>query len=206
MAKSFKDFPPAAQAAILIVAPVLIAAGVFYYGIPGVVDSVWELSVTRDKLIVQVKNLRAENDRNEVFRQQQTEYENRIKQLQTQLETRRLFVPDEQATDEFIRSVHDAAIGTSVNLRTFVATNPVEHDFYYEMPFTIRLDGTYDALMKFFYQLANLQRIVSVSLQSLSLGPPAGGGLGAYAVLPSETVGANCVITTYYNRKQPAKK
>jgi len=42
------------------------------------------------------------------------------------------------------------------------------------------------------------------------LGGPAGGGLGKYTVLPSETVGANCVVTTYFNRPespaQPKKK
>src|ERR1700730_8953557 len=100
MAKSFKDIPAPAQAAILIVAAVAIAAGVFYYGIPGVMDSVWGLTVKREQLTDQVKTLKAQNDKNEVFRQQQTEYLNRIKQLETQLETLRSIVPDDQATDE----------------------------------------------------------------------------------------------------------
>ena len=51
----------------------------------------------------EVTKLKAENDKNEAFRQQQTEYLNRIKQLESQLETLRSIVPDEQATDEFMQ-------------------------------------------------------------------------------------------------------
>ena len=62
------------------------------------------LNDQRDSLQKEVARLKAENDRNEAFRQQQTEYLNRIKQLESQLETLRSIVPDEQATDEFMRT------------------------------------------------------------------------------------------------------
>ena len=45
-----------------------------------------------------------------------------------------------------------------------------------EMPFTVRLDGTYYSLLNFFDRLAHEQRIMSVS--GLSLGTPEGGGMG----------------------------
>ena len=57
------------------------------------------LNDKRESLDKEVTLLKAENDRNEAFRQQQTEYLNRIKQLESQLETLRSIVPDEQATD-----------------------------------------------------------------------------------------------------------
>ncbi len=204
MAKSFKDIPAAAQAAILIVVAFGIAGGLFYYGIPGVMDSVWGLKEKQDKLKIEVAKLKAENDRNEAFRQQQTEYLNRIKQLETQLETVRTIVPDDQATDEFMRAVYDLGVSTNVYVRTFVARDLVPRDFYFEMPFTMRLDGTYYSLLTFFTRLANLQRIVSVNIMSLTLGAPQGGGMGAYQVLGNETVGANCTITTYFNKPQEA--
>jgi Tfp pilus assembly protein PilO len=65
------------------------------------------------------------------------------------------------------------------------------------MPFNLRLDGTYYGLLGFFDHLAHEPRIVSVS--SLSLGSPEGGGMGSFKVHPSETVGANCVLTTYFS-------
>ena len=69
-----------------------LAAVIFWY-------FVLPLDDKRASLEKEVAKLKAENDRNEAFRQQQTEYLNRIKQLETQLETLRSIVPDEQATD-----------------------------------------------------------------------------------------------------------
>jgi len=193
MPKSFNDLPAPVQAGILILLAVLIAGGVFWY-------YVLPLSAQRDKLDRDVTKLKAENDRNEAFRQQQTEYLNRIAQLEKQLDTLRSIVPDEQATDEFMRLVFDAGAATGINIRTFIPQALVPRDFYMEMPFNLRLDGIYYNLVSFFDRLAHEQRIVSVA--GLALGAPAGGGMGAYAIHPNETVGANCVVITYFNRPQ----
>jgi Tfp pilus assembly protein PilO len=79
----------------------------------------------------------------------------------------------------------------------------VQAENYTEMPFNLRLDGTYYGLLEFFDRLAREQRIVSVS--GLSLGAPEGGGLGAFKVQAGETVGANCVLTTYFSGASPKK-
>jgi type IV pilus assembly protein PilO len=202
MAKRFTNLPAQVQAAILITVVVALAAGFFFYGIPGVVSSVWSLSARKESLQKQVTRLKAENDKNEAFRQQQAEYLNRIRQLETQLETLRSIVPDEQATDEFMKMVFDVGAATGTNVRTFVPKDLVARDFYMEMPFNLRLDGTYYSLLNFFDRLAHEQRIVSVT--GLSLGAPEGGGMGNYLVSASETVGANCVVTTYFNKPQAA--
>jgi type IV pilus assembly protein PilO len=156
------------------------------------------MSDTKDALQKDVARLKADNDKNEAFKQQQTEYLNRIKQLESQLETLRSIVPDEQATDEFMRTVFADGLSANAQVRTFVPKPPLEKDFYVEMPFTVHLDGTYYSLLNFFDRLAHEQRIMSVS--GLSLGAPEGGGMGAYKVSSTETVGANCVLTTYYNK------
>jgi type IV pilus assembly protein PilO len=202
MANRFTNLPAKVQAAILIAVVVALAAGFFFYGIPGVASSVWSLSAKKESLQKQVTRLKAENDKNEAFRQQQAEYLNRIRQLETQLETLRSIVPDEQATDEFMKMVFDVGAATSTNVRTFVPKDLVARDFYMEMPFNLRLDGTYYSLLNFFDRLAHEQRIVSVT--GLSLGAPEGGGMGNYLVPASETVGANCVVTTYFNKPQAA--
>lgn len=202
MAKRFANVPAELQAAILIAVVAALSAGFFFYGIPGVVSSVWSLSARKESLQKQVAVLKAENDKNEAFRQQQAEYLNRIRQLETQLETLRSIVPDEQATDEFMKMVFDAGAATDANIRTFLPKDLVARDFYMEMPFTLRLDGTYYALLNFFDRLAHEQRIVSVT--GLSLGSPQGGGMGNYTVTGNETVGANCVVTTYFNKPQGA--
>jgi type IV pilus assembly protein PilO len=190
------------QAAILIAVSVL-PAGVAFYGIPfGVMDGyVWPLYAKSEGLHKDYLKLKAENDKNEAFRQQKVLYENLIRQEQAQLETRRLLVPEEPGTDDFMRSVFDAGSSSRINVRTFIPQPQVTRDFYIEMPFKVRLDGTYYDLLSFFNTLAKETRIISVT--DLSLGTPEGGGMGSYQVPPRETVGADCVITTYYSRPAP---
>ena len=197
MARSFNELSSPVQAAIFIVVAVGLAFATFWY-------FVYPLNQKRLGLEKQVATLKAENDRNEAFRQQQTEYLNRIAQLEKQLETLRSIVPDEAATDEFMRTVFGAGTAAGINIRTFIPKPQTTSEYYVEMPFTMRLDGTYYSLVNFFDRLAHEQRIMSVS--GLALGSPAGGGMGAYTVYPNETVGANCVLTTYYNRPLPTAR
>ena len=203
MAKSFNDLPGSVQAVVLAVVAFALAAGLFFYGIPGVVDSVYGLSAKRDQLKAEVERLKAENQKNRAIEAQRAELLNRIDQLRERLAVLRLIVPDEQATDEFVKMVHTTAATSSIFMRTFVAQPLVQRDFYVEMPFTVRLDGTYYALLNFFDRLGREQRIVNVNVGSLVMGAPSGGGMGKYTVQPSETVGANCTIVTYFNRPEP---
>jgi len=191
MAKSFNDLPAAIQGVIFVSVAVVAAGLVFYF-------YVLPLNDQRDGLQKEVASLKAENDKNEAFRQQQTEYLNRIKQLESQLETLRSIVPDEEATNEFMKTVFGDGSAADTQIRTFIPKPPVVKDFYVEVPFSVHLDGTYYSLLNFFDRLSAEQRILSVS--GLSLGGPEGGGMGAYKVQSSETVGANCVLTTYYNK------
>ena len=191
MAKSLNDFPAPVQGAIMVAVAVGLAAFTFWY-------SVLPLNDRREGLEKEVKALKAENDKNEAFKQQQTEYLNRIKQLESQLETLRSIVPDEQGTDDLMKTVFADGETTGTQIRTFIPKPPVTKGEYVETPFTVRLDGTYYNLMSFFDRLAHEQRIMSVS--GLSLGTPEGGGMGNYKVSSTETVGANCVLTTYYNK------
>jgi len=194
MAKSFKDLPGAVQALILGTVAVLLAGGAFYY-------YVWPLSAQRERLEAEVNRLHAENVKNQAVERDQAELLARIADLGRQLETRRTIVPDEQATDEFVKMVYDTATASAINVRTFVAQALVTREFYVEMPFSMRIDGVYYAMLNYFDRLARQQRIVSVT--NLGLGPPAGGGMGNYKIHPNETVGANCVVVTYFNRPQP---
>jgi len=191
MAKSFNDFPAPAQGAFLVAVAAGAATLLFWY-------FVLPLNDQRDRLQKDVARLKAENDRDEAFKQQQTEYLNRIEQLQSQLVTLQSIVPDEQATDQFMRTVFADGTATGTEIRTFLPKAPVMRDYYVETPYTVRLDGTYFQLLNFFDRLAHEQRIMSVS--GLSLGTPGGGGMGTYKVGSNETVGANCILTTYFNK------
>jgi type IV pilus assembly protein PilO len=190
MPKSFSDLPVPVQIALLVItAGVLAGALFYYYDLP--------LQERRDSLRKEIDRLTAENRRNQIFERERTEYLNRIAQLEKELETLRSIVPEEQATDDFLRTVFADGRAAEVNIRTFIPQALAPKDIYTEMPFNLRLDGTYYGLLGFFDRLAREQRIVSVS--GLSLGSPEGGGMGTFKVHAGETVGANCVLTTYFS-------
>ena len=195
MPKSFNDLPAAVQIAILVLIPVLLGGAVFYF-------YVLPLKEKRDSLRIEVNRLTAENKLNQIFELERTQYLNRIAQLEKQLDSLRSIVPEEQATDDFMRMVFEDGRATAVNIRTFIPQALVPKDIYTEMPFSLRLDGTYYELLTFFDRLAHEQRIVSVS--GLSLGATEGGGMGAFKIHPGETVGANCLLTTYFSRVSTA--
>jgi type IV pilus assembly protein PilO len=189
MPKTFNDLPVAVQIAVFVLIAVVLAGAVFYfYDLP--------LRERRDNLRKEVDRLTAENKVNQIFERQRTEYLARIADLEKQLESLRSIVPEEQATDDFLKSVFADARDAGVNVRTFIPQALALKDIYTEMPFNLRLDGTYYGLLGFFDRLAHEQRIVSVS--GLSLGAPEGGGMGSFKIHAGETVGANCVLTTYF--------
>ena len=148
------------------------AAVFFFYVLP--------LKEQRDSLRGQVDRLTAENRINQVFELQRKQYLIRIAELEKQLESLRSIVPEEQATDDFMKTVFEDGRAAEVNIRTFIPQALAPKDIYTEVPFNLRLDGTYYGLLAFFERLAHEQRIVSVS--GLSLGAPEGGGMGLFKV------------------------
>jgi type IV pilus assembly protein PilO len=195
MAKSFNELPMPVQGGVFVLTAAVLAGAVFYF-------YVFPILGRRDSLRAQVDRLKAENKRNRVIERERTEYLARIAQLEKQLETLSSIVPPEQATDDFLRMVFADARASEVNIRTFIPQSLVQKDIYTEMPFNLRLDGTYYGLLDFFNRLAHEQRIVSVS--GLSLGSPEGGGMGSFKIHPGETVGADCVLTSYFSGVSPA--
>lgn len=191
MARSFKEFPPAAQAGLLALLVLIVVGALSYF-------YVYPLFDQRAALEDQVKKLTAENKQNQAFEQKQTEYRIKISQLESQLDTLRSMVPDSQATDEFMKTIFRDAVDAGVHVRTFLPQSVSPKDYYVEAPYKVRLDGTYWGLVNYFDKLAHDQRIISVA--NISLGPAAAGGMGAYEVTPGESVGADCTLVTYFNK------
>ncbi|HUY13120.1 MAG TPA: type 4a pilus biogenesis protein PilO [Terriglobia bacterium] len=200
MAKGFSDLPEQYQLGILIAVPVVLAAVVFYV-------LVSPLSAQKTTLQEQVETLRQQNQANLILEKRRAAFLKQIAEAQVHLKQLQAIVPDEPATDQFIRMVHDTAAAAHVHLRDFTAQNTVPRNYYTDEPFKLRLDGTYYDMLDFFGRLATAPRIVNVS--SLSMGAPGGGG-SSYKVLPGETLGVDCIITTFYSSgplaPPPAKK
>jgi type IV pilus assembly protein PilO len=195
MAKSFKDFPPGVQTLVLVIVAVAVVGGLFYL-------EVYPLLGEKTKREQTLAALTKENEANRAFEQKLADYQARIKALTQQLETVRSIVPDEPSMDSFMKQVFADAGSTGNHVRTFIPQAERQQKYYVELPVRIRLDGNYWTMVNFFDRLAREQRIISVT--SIDLGDPRGGGMGQYKVPPNETVGANCVLMTYYNQSAPA--
>jgi type IV pilus assembly protein PilO len=193
MAKSFKDIPPAAQTLILVLAAVLVVGGLSYV-------YVFPLFGQKAQKEQTLASLKRENEANRAFEQKLADYQARIKALTQQLETVRSIVPDEPEMDTFMKMMYADGGGTGIHIRTFVPQPEVQQKYYVEMPIKLRIDGTYWTMVNFFDRLAREQRIVSVT--SITLGPATASG--GYKVPKDETVGADCVVATYYNRPASA--
>jgi len=200
MAKGLRDFSPAVQMMIfvLLIAAAVGAIGYFYvwpvYNDP--TTGLVALQKQEADLEGKVASLRA-------FESKVIEYQNQVAQLQAQLANLTLLLPDTRETDQFMKTVFADASASEVHVRTFIPQAETQRDFYLETPFAVRLDGTYWSLVNFFARLANEQRIISVT--SVGLGQPGGGGMGAYSVSEQETVGANAVLTTYFRHEAGPK-
>ncbi|HKS95374.1 MAG TPA: type 4a pilus biogenesis protein PilO [Terriglobia bacterium] len=195
MAKNFNDLSVGVRVGILVALPALAALALFW-------SFVLPLSARRAALQAQVSSLHAENLKNQAFERQRQEYVGRIAELRLELDTVRAAVPDDESADSLIDVLNDTAVRTGINVRSLVTAPLVERDLYREVPFNLRLDGTYYDVVQFFDQLAHGRLLVNVS--NLALGAPGRAGPGSYTVSPAETVGASCVVTTYANRPASA--
>lgn len=200
MAKGFSDLPEQQQLGILAAVPVILAAVAFYV-------LVWPLAARKTTLETQVATLHRQNQSNLILEKRRAAFLKQIADAQVQLKQLEAIVPDEPATDQFIRMIHDTAAAAHVYMRDFAAQKMAPRNYYTEEPFKLKVDGTYYSMLDFFSRLATAPRIVNVS--GLSMGVPGGGG-GSYKVQPGETLGVDCIVTTFFNSgplaPPPAKK
>jgi len=200
MAKKFQDLSPSWQMGVMGVVPVLLAVAIYVY---------WAspIAAERDALTAQVKTLRAQNQANRIFDQQRQKNRARIAELKQQLGELSAIVPAQEDSEGFISTIHNASLTAAVHIRNLVALPLVEHEGYTEEPFKAHLDGAYFPMLDFFGRLAHGARIVNATIAQLT--DPKGGGQGHFTVSPTETVGVDCVLTTYFNSSKgtpPAAK
>ena len=197
MAKRFQDLSPSLQMAIVALVPVLLAVAIYVY---------WASPIAgdRDALSAQVKVLRAQNQANRIFDEQRQKNRSRIAELKRQLEELSAIVPAQEDSEGFILTVQNASSTAGTHLRGLVAQPLVEHEGYTEEPFKAHVDGAYFPMLDFFGRLAHGIRIVNVTITQLT--DPKAGGHGRFTISSDETVGADCLLTTYFDGSKAASQ
>jgi len=182
---------------VIMIAAAALGAVVYFFGVPGAFESNSSLFAGIDRLHKQSLRLKSQNDQNEAFRHQLATYQERIRQLEIQMKVLGAIVPDEPKSPQIKSMIDVAGTATGVQVRSVEAQKQALHGDYVELPFTVRIVGRYDSLLRFFRHLRQERRIVNIS--NPSLGPPEH-SRGDFGIRPNELVAAQCVVTAYYMR------
>jgi type IV pilus assembly protein PilO len=197
MAISFKEAPWYIQALIFVALFILLlAAGEYVPGSP-VTSARKELQSLHE----QDTTLNQEVSALQVYERRYTEFTQEMTALNRQLETLKTIVPEEKAADDFIHLIQGAASASGVQIRSLTADAVVAHEYHYDMPFDIVVDGPYFGIMDFFARLSRLSRIINVGDLTFT---GLGANKGRYPVSPSTTVTGSCTITTFFTSSQTA--
>lgn len=144
---------------------------------------------------------RKENAELEPYKTRLAEIDRQLASLKQQMEIEKRIVPDEKDVDGFIKMLDAEAVKSGIELRRYTAQTTATREYYTEVPFEIELDGSYYSMMKFFDNVAKLERIVNVS-NLLVANTKKGSEAKAkhiYQYAPSESVIATCVATTFFS-------
>jgi type IV pilus assembly protein PilO len=193
MAISFRELPAPIQALVyLAVAAAIFLAGEFVPGSP--IQQVRSEVETAKK---QVASLQSDVQKLQVYERQSAQLKADIDALQKQLDTLKTIVPDEKEVDEFIHAMHDSAKAANISLRRLTAKPITPHDYFFEVPFEVEVDGPYYQVVDFFTRLSHLSRIINVGDIDFA-NPEEGRASHRYPMRAGTTVVGTFTATTFF--------
>jgi type IV pilus assembly protein PilO len=156
MVGALGNIPAQYRWVIVAVLPILLAAGYWYFLYSPTAEEIANLDQQiqrQNKTLSEYKEVAANHD---TFEQQVQELEVKLRQALAQL-------PDSKEIPDLIRQVSDLVVRSGLEI-TLLRPQPEQvHEYYADVPVTLRMTGAYHDLGHFFDELARLPRIVSVS-------------------------------------------
>ena len=194
MAISFREYPWYLQALVFF-ALALVVIGLGEY-IP--MSPVADLRNTLDADHTKDSDLNRQVSELQVYERRNAEFKLEMVALEKQLDTLKTIVPEEKELDEFMRLLQGAAAASGIQIRRLTAVAVVPKDYYYELPFSIEVDGPYFSIEDFFSRLSRLSRIINVGDLTFS---GLGEGKGTkYQIRPGTSVTGTCQVTTFFSK------
>ncbi len=150
--------------------------------------------------------LKAKQDENAALRpfaDKKADMERRIAILKDQLEQMKRIVPDEKEAPQFMEMVQAEARRAGIEVRRYTAQPIANKEFFTEVPWAVELDGPYYSMLKFFENVAHLDRIINVTgLRMASVKKATEAGVKKqYSYAPTESVVVSAVATTFFSRE-----
>lgn len=199
MAK-FTELPGKVQLGIVIGLLVVITGAMYWFVYQ-------DMDKANRALQVTLKTKQDENAALRPYADKKADMERRIATLKDQLEQMKRIVPDEKEAPQFMELMQAEARKAGIEIRRYEAKPTASKEFFTEVPWDVDIDGPYYSVLRFFENVAHLDRIVNVAnLRMASVKKPNEAGVRkAYQYAPTESVVVSCQTTTFFSREpQPA--
>ena len=188
MAKSFHDLSPRAQLIIFGLLCGLAMAGA------------WQVSIGPSSAELETRRAHLAKLESEIIRVQSIAdklpaLQREVRALEVALRETTAAIPEEKDPQDVLRSLHELASESSLDIASFKPNPIVAKAQYSEWPIQLGFEGSYHDLGRFFDRLASMSRLISVSdLNIKTKVKPTGRG----------TVTATCLATTFVFRQEAA--
>lgn len=151
-----------------------IAAFVILAG--GAVFGFWYLYVDEMQTDLAQRRSRLTALRADVTRGQETarrlpEFEAQVVELEHRLDSLRAVLPEEKDVADILRRVQGLATQSSLSIQGFTPQPPRQQTMYAELPFRLRVEGTYHNVGEFFDRISKFPRIINVGELLLKAAP-----------------------------------
>jgi len=158
---NLSSLPAPARHCIFIVL-ILAMAGMWYsfYQKPRN-EELASINGKNEKLRVQLRQA-------ETVKAQYEQYQKDLKEIDARLLALQTILPTEKEAAAFLRTVQEMANSSNLKINLFRPRALVAHEFYFDWPVEVRLEGNYHGLGRFFESLGQAQRIVDVPLVTIN--------------------------------------
>ncbi|MBP1594968.1 MAG: Pilus assembly protein, PilO [Acidobacteria bacterium] len=181
-----ENLPRRIQIALLAILAIGLAAVFYVYFLKDMV-------VARSALQTEIARLEREVAKAAAAEAQLTQFKSELKELDARLAVLRRILPAEKETPEVLRSVQLMAAESNLKIVRFVPQPVAPRAFYSDWPITMEVQGSYNALGKFFEKVGQFTRIVNVNNISIK-------GIEG-STDPARTLNSNCTATTFVYRE-----
>lgn len=182
------------RAILLLVTGVAAGLLISSTGVPGLLTSSSKLHAQVRGLQTQAERIKAENNYLGLVSANQQKYSSRIKTLREKLAKIQVVAPDTADPDAFTQRIAKLAQAKGVHLLSFTPMERLRHDYYSEMPFSVKIEAPYVALALYLNALSNQTR--RLRIENVKLEVPAGDG--SRGIKSNQPVIATCVVYTYF--------
>jgi type IV pilus assembly protein PilO len=186
MAKSFHELSSRTQMIVMGCLCLVALAGAWQVSIG---PNSAELEERRAKLA----KLESEIVRVQAIADKLPELQREVKALTVALRETTAALPEEKDPQDVLRSLHDIAAESSLDISSFKPNAIVEKTQYSEWPIQLGFEGSYHDLGRFFDRLASMARLVSVSDLSIKTKTKTEG---------RGTIVVTCLATTFVFRQE----